>query len=812
MRKRTKHILFGLGATTFVGSALAFGYLTLRKHIDKQLAQKQSVSTSDEVSLSVFDQLLITTLENDIRSICTSHDTFSALLTLVTSFKKLTSKDPTHAESALESFCWLCIPKLEALLAHKKELMLLRLDVSAANVVFVSPNSPAQGGPIIIKSNGKDSIADLIAQAIQGPNSGLLQSVAYQLEAALIELNYAISYVKADPKVTLPELIDSFLELLDETLQTNWHPLTDEIAPIQGEVKGGEWQLRRALSEAVYSGIFPIHPQAHFQVNAHDGNVAIELELVPEDALLTNLSALSPALKHTKLQAKHSRQKLSSKLTLDMGLWLANIAFRCSDNIQHVWLIIKHYKAANHHSLTLLTCDFDRYRFAKITRLTTPVNYESLMRSFAADIRLKDGILRPIAPTTTIQDARFFPPRRQEPLSLKVQPLAAASQKKLGAKHAGELSIEEADTRVYIANQILSRLIDDSDSHAIEKNVRAILDITSKVSDPEIVSAAKRTISGLIDGTVDATPEAIGNYFVAGDALSQAVFSSRQHMRNSDFEAAINSIAPELAQVDTHKTFEDTQSIEWRFFSDFAGRALYNRLNRSLDKAVMLVPDAYFEAHFTLSQAYAMVGDTERALIHARRLYELAPMDAIAALNLAGILRQHQNPHQAALLIESALQFAHNAISLGLLYFQLGLASWELGELRLAQAAMVVSTRFIPHAPADMTSAMAQLTQELETMGEKPDRGPTLEDEGTRIARMELPQSKLPTLSEAKEILRSSGIPDAPSKQITQRLADGLAAAADEELFDVAKSFARSLISFTHDPVLAHIASSLDTK
>lgn len=807
---KQKILKISLAAFAAAGVGFASAYVLLKKKY-KGTTEVKDTDEHETKSLSELDTKLIEQLKKDITILSKSPQKADALSQLISNFKQLSAKDATHRESAFESFVWLILQNVEACAADKKSLQKLRIQISKDFDIFVSPLTKSQQGPIIIKADGNSSVADLIKQVIQGQSESLIKKRAYELEAALTQLLWACSYAKAHPEATLDTLREAYANTYENALAKSWSTPFSGLAPKGSEVKGGEWHVRRVLAEALMSSVFPIHPQADFQVNAQDGNVAIELTLLPHTALLGRTSDISKNSKHAKIEARFKKQQQASRYTLDMGLWLTKLAFAASDSVKHVWLIVKEYKSANNNELTLLSVDFDRYRFEQLKAPSANTNYQELLHGFAADVRLLEGRLHAISPTISLNDARFYPPRRREPISLQVKPLTEAAQENLGARHAAELSIEEADTRLYIANQIVSRFIDASDDHAVEKNVRAILDLTSKVSDPEIESAAKRTISSIIDGTVELSAQEIGRNFVEGDALSQAVISARSDMHEANYLAAIQKIEPPLTDIDAKHNFDDSPSMEWRFFSDFASRALYNRLNANLDKVVMLVPDAYFEAHFSLAQAYAFTGDVQKSLEHAARLYELAPMDAIAALSYASVLRQAQEPNRAAELIEQVLPYAHNALSLGLLYFQLGLATWELGELKLAEASMVLALKLVRPTPPDMLAAITQLKQEIATANLVDDVQPGVIDSDALMSHMQFPLRSLPSLREAKAVLNEAGIPEAPSRHTLDHLMDGLIASTDEELFDVARSFGRSLYSFSHDPILAHIVSSLES-
>ena len=110
-----------------------------------------------------------------------------------------------------------------------------------------------------------------------------------------------------------------------------------------------------------------------------------------------------------------------------------------------------------------------------------------------------------------------------------------------------------------------------------------------------------------------------------GDILTRANDRAKEFLMSHQPEKALTVLDTVIRQIDEARLYDDSPSVVYRYFDSYVDRALFNRMHaEDSSAAVMLVPDAYYEAHLTLSILNLMRGAHEEALYHAQRLVTLA--------------------------------------------------------------------------------------------------------------------------------------------------------------------------------------------
>ena len=550
-----------------------------------------------------------------------------------------------------------------------------------------------------------------------------------------------------------------------------------------GEWPEGEWTVRYGISQAIETLQLPYRLAARYRTNVADGNVAIEVELTPAEVFPASQLVDDLGIVPT---TGDMRQRAAADYALRLALLLAASAFRCSEQVRHVW-VAGIMQTATHRSC-YYSVDFDRWRFARID-LQDLGDLAETYRSFAPMLRYEDGWLRPVKQTFHLEEERFCPARRYLPVSLSSRRLTGHVAESLGTDHVSGLSIEESDGRSVVATAIMMRLAPEGTTDATQKNVRTVMELAGDDPDPTVRTAAERVMRGLVDGTLEADAFALGEEFVRGDALTRANDRAKQLLMQQKPAEAHQAVAPLIAAIDEAGTYADTPAIVYRYYNSYVERALHNRRLASMGThpTVMLVPDAYYEAHLLVSITFLMAGRHEEALEHALRLVELAPFDARARLHAVKCLEVLERDDEAIEQLNELLGFAYEPQGLGLAYYRMAFFQWKLGNVVAARACYQCAMRFLPEAVPMMAMELSVLYLQ------NPD---ALESETTD--------------QQIEDALTAQGIAIAPTEQTSEVFYDCARASLDAEIFPVARTFARIMARFASDDVITGVLRSLE--
>lgn len=600
------------------------------------------------------------------------------------------------------------------------------------------------------------------------------------LEAALNAIRYAATYFSDDPTVSMERCYQ-----LNQDLQSSicaQLPGIDEPRELgEGDEGDGEWAVRKHVSMMVESLQLPYRLELSFRSNVSDGNLSFQLDLTPEQAF--------PASMHIEglgmvASTRQMRRKAASAYALRLAIALAAVGFSASSKLQHVWVAGTVDTPTRHWCQ--YSIDFDRGRFSQLD-LSHVADLERALHPFVPNLRLEDGILKPVEQGFSLEEPRFCPPWRHAMVSLSSRRLGKAQARALGCERVSGLAIEEADKRAVVAADIMRRLTEGSDDHACEKNVRVILQATGDDPDPSVREAGLRTSRLLIDGTLPEDALLVGEEFVAGDPLSRAARRGREALGRNDPKAAVDACRRVLSEFDAHGSFADGPGMEWRYFGNYVDRALYNRMFAETGSSVMLVPNSYFECHLIISVAELMLRHAESACTHARRCMELAPLDRRAHLHLVRCLEEAGREDEAREQLVRLLNEAHDPEALGFGYYRMAYFQWQRGNILAAEACYHCALRFLPPS---MTQAGAELmalaAQHPETYHEHMD--------GEEIA----------------QVLEDAGVPVAPTEEMFDLFMDCARASLDAEVFPVARNFISILGAFNADDVVFGILRSME--
>lgn len=608
------------------------------------------------------------------------------------------------------------------------------------------------------------------------------QDLSYQAKIRLLSLEAALNAIRFssiyfdDPDSHSMEEHYQLLQKLTHSIAAQSPNLGDGVPVIQDDSPDTEWSVRLGISTAIESFQLPHRLVASWRVNVADGNVAIELGFAPEETFPQTRFIEDLGLVAT---SREMRRKAASDYALKLALLVAAAAFRCSESIKHVWVAGISQTATR--TACYLSVDFDRWRFQRLDLSNLGDLYE-VYHSFAATLRYEDNILRPVAQTFSLDERRFCPPKRYEPVSLSSRKIARPYAEALGATRVSGLSIDEGAGRELMAADIMSRI-----GSSTEQNVRLIMELAGDNPDPSIRSAAERTVEKLIEGTISEDANAVGEEFLTGDPLSQATRRAEELLAGGHPDEAERMLAAVLGPLDEAGLYRDSEHLEHRFFTSYVERTLYNRLFALDGHALMLVPRTYFQAHFLISVAQAMQGKAEEALVHARRLVELAPLDARCYAHLTRCLEMTDRDDEAIDTLNHLLSIAHSPEGLGIAYYRMAFFQWKRGHALAAQACYALAIRYMP-------AYMPIIAMELSALS------------------LQNPSAFHENLSEdeAEQLLLDQGITIAPTEEMSEVFLSCARASLDAEIFPVARNFAWILGAFAHDDILFGLIRSIE--
>lgn len=596
----------------------------------------------------------------------------------------------------------------------------------------------------------------------------------YSLEAALNAGVLAEELFRLRP----PEDEEEIFAALDTLGQRITAQIDDLSAPPrEGD---GEWAARLALSHAIECLRLPYRLIANFRMNLADGVAAIEFETTPAEVFprsaLVNGAGIVPT-------TSDMRAKALTDYTIRLTALLAECAFAASEGISHVWIAAIERTPESH--ACLVSADFDRKTIEGFTGEPIP-DVESLFAFSDAKVRLENGRLLPVTQDFSLDDERFCPPCRYEPVGLSIRTLDPQKAEALGSVKVSDLEIDEAARRERMAEDVAKSILDDGTT-TCEEAVRAVLALSVNTDDESLRRSATRTAQRLVEGTLDPEPMAILEALCDDEGLVDAVTSAQELLANGQYDEAADIMRRALAPLDAVGAYSDTQTDEWRGFSSYVDRVLYNLKFAREGVITHLVPEAYIEAIITLSMALLASGNGDEALKLARRASAICPMGAIVRLHLIQCLDYLGYSEESRQQLVMLLLQAHDPEGLGFGYYRLAMSLFQEGKTGAARAAYQRAMAFMPQGANDALRAM-----------------------GIFIVGPGIVTSRELTQKEMERTLAAEGIPFAPTEEISQAFMKAARASLDAEIFPVARDFMRVLGAISKDDVLFGVFRSLE--
>lgn len=537
----------------------------------------------------------------------------------------------------------------------------------------------------------------------------------------------------------------------------------------------GEWGVRQSISAGIETFRLPLRLVANFRVNLMGGDAAIVTKFVPAGA--QPASVWSEELGRIVPASHQMREMEATSYALRCVLLLASHAFRCSRRLCHVFVAVVLDTPTRH--ACLLTGDVVREALRELD-LARSFDAVAACRQLGLTFKLQDGALTEVEQGFSLDDERFCPSTRFATVDLSSRLLPRFEANLLGATRVSDLAINENAHRSEVARELFREL-----TPSTEKNVREILGLTSRDSDPSVVDAGRRTARALIDGSLsDDDAYGMEDEFVDGDELTRACQRASQLLERNRAHEAVGVLTDALAPIDALDTYTDTDTVVWREFTSYVARTLYNRLLAKPGVTVRLVPNAYFGAQLLMATALMLDGKTEAALSFARRAQDLNPLDMSGTLRATRCLEILGRQDEAARELRHYLAYAFDPQGIGTCYYRLAFMEWHLGNLDVADACY-------QKAVVSRASCSGAAMLELQTM-------------------RAMTATKGVEPKQVEKVLEEADVPLAPTEKVVGVLVEAAQAATDAEVFPVARSFATLLGALSGDDVMHGVVNSLE--
>lgn len=594
-----------------------------------------------------------------------------------------------------------------------------------------------------------------------------------QLEAALNRMHFADVYFDDLDTVSLEELY-RLNQNLTRSIAAQLPSLLERIDSVELDGEG-EWSTRAGIATGIETFQLPYRLTSQFRLNLAAGKAAFNLDLTPAEVFPASI--YSEELDRVIPTTSTMREQMASEYALRLGILVAAHAFWCSDHIEEVWVAGILDDASAHRCLYSVRFPRHAFRTLDLERIEDPAE---IFSACSANMQLENGILQPVKTGFSLEDEAFCPSERYEIPELSDRELDEHIAVALGARRVRDVAINEEASRERMASELSRHL-----SESTENNVRTIMELAGRDPDPSVRNAARRTVEKLIEGTMpELDAYEFESEFVEGDPLSKAVQNAWEYLNELKVAAAANELSRELFIIDDMGTYVDNEAVEFRSFSSYTERTLYNRLYATEGREVVLVPRAYYEAHLLLGRLMLELKRNDEALEHTRRAMELSPLSAHAHLSLVRCLESMGDYEACIEELKRLLEHAFEPDGVAAGYYRMAFFQLRRGKRELAEACYRKSMEYMSHIFP--IAAMELLTLVMPGMSSEID--------GNEINAM----------------LQREGIPLAPTPRISALIRDSARAALDAEIFPAARDLTRILGAFSSDDVLNGIIRSME--
>ena len=533
----------------------------------------------------------------------------------------------------------------------------------------------------------------------------------------------------------------------------------------EGE-RGGEWEARLALSEALEGTPAPFRVVSAFQLDLDEGVACVDV-MAPAPSCL---ALVAPG--DARAQADAARA-----YAWRLALLVAGEAFGASPRVQRACVNCVGRSGGD----VLLSLMLDRGQLAPLRRAASrPGTPELPGRDVCRATVGKDGWLTPTEPFLRRGDGMLCPPGRWEAVELRPEDATPAVASACGASRVCDLGINENALRVSLWNGIVGEL-----GSSTQDAVGRLMALRESTEDQGVRDACDRTCQTLVDGTADVTdPQALAVVFAAGDALSQASRRTAELIGDDptpdDLARALDAALVPLAQAGS---YADDEKTVYRYFNSAAERVRFNR-SVADGRRVVLVPDAYYAAHSLAARILTLLDRAGEAMVHADELRRIAPVTVDAVLARVRVLEAQERLFECAEELSSAIGFAATAREASICLYRLAYMEWRLGRSTVAVAcyerAIQLHGEIADQAHAELEELLAS-------------------EEG--LGALEA--------GEVVGALERAGIPAGDADGIRDEMTQAAAACVDAGLFGISRAYLAVAMETDRDDALLGVYRSL---
>lgn len=203
-----------------------------------------------------------------------------------------------------------------------------------------------------------------------------------------------------------------------------------------------------------------------------------------------------------------------------------------------------------------------------------------------------------------------------------------------------------------------------------------------------------------------------------------------------------------------------TRPVRLAYFPNLVSRFLVDIVSTREDEGFEAIPDQAYLARSALARLYLEDGDLDAALARAAECVALAPTSAGSLLESAQLHLMLGKPRQAIELLKQALRVCVRRQMATVIYVQLATAFWQQGQALEALACFVMARRF-ERGKTPFDQMVGQMVQQLGLEG-------------------------LPSEQQAERVLRSQGVPSAPTSEVSGIVIALAVELVDSRMFELA--------------------------
>ena len=570
------------------------------------------------------------------------------------------------------------------------------------------------------------------------------------------------------------------------------HPV-DEARPVAQ--RAGEWEIRRAIGEAMERFRLPVRLSSQFRLDVEAGIAAFEID-APDSSFMP--ARVFDAKSATWRDASEKEREGSSLRYVEcLGAMLAAAAFNAGAAVRSVEVVAyaARFDAAAEDAAPLYRVSFSREAFCGGSEPAYRTASDDPRLLFSACDALFGEDARSDRSIDDVVSARVRETRRDLP-EVEAAELTARAKKAFCADSSRDLRIRADSQLRNVAERVAASV---TRAASATEAIRCVQAEQGRADDPRVFEACTRLMTALIEDSVDSGDEnALVTCFMGDDPYLIALGRARAVAR-TDAHAAAEVLREAIARAEASHRFDDNAEAVHRMFDSYASRILYNRERAGTatwtcgligphpdeGKRVELLPTSlamcYLDSVRLLEESF---DHADEALELGKRCIQVAPTYSPAYRQTARAYMLVGDMANSARMLKRALDVATLPDEIAMAYYQLAYVEWKAGDSASGVAcylkSMIVSPIYLAQCTIEMHQLMAETGQ-----------GP--------IAR-----------EQVDAVLAGAGIPVSPSDVMLDALDDAMHCAIDANMFGVGSSLLALRLRYRPDDALMNVLQSLN--